>query len=244
MRLIVNADDFGISRGVNLGIIEAHKRGVVTSATLMCNMPEALHGVTLAKDCPNLGIGIHFVLTAGKPLCHDVGSLVDEKGLFLKGKALLEKAHAEDIRKEFICQMNKFLSFGIEPSHIDSHHHVHTNEKVLTIVEDIAREFNIPVRMGQSKKLENKAIKTTQVFVGRFYDNGYIEPENFIELVEKHIKSDSIEIMCHPGFLDLDIMNKSSYLNQRAKELDTLTQNKVKDYIKENDIQLINFSDL
>ena len=77
MKLIVNADDYGMTKGVNLGIIEAHKNGIVTSTTLMVTMPEVEHGLALSKDYPNLGIGLHLNCTLGKPLT-DCKSLIKE----------------------------------------------------------------------------------------------------------------------------------------------------------------------
>ena len=108
MRLIVNADDFGISKAINLGIIEAYNEGIVKSTTLMCNMEAVDHAIKLANENPGIGVGIHFVLTAGKPLAQGVDSLVDEKGNFLKSEGIEEKAKKDDIRKELEYQFNKF----------------------------------------------------------------------------------------------------------------------------------------
>ena len=72
-RIVINADDFGLCEGVNKGIVEAHSKGVLTSATIMVNMPAAEQAVDLAKNLPNLGVGVHLNLTNGKPLCQDEG---------------------------------------------------------------------------------------------------------------------------------------------------------------------------
>ena len=84
-QLVVNADDFGISRGVNRGIVEAHRQGIVTSASLMPNLPSAEDALTRATTCPGLGLGLHLTLTAGAPLQspHTVPTLVDADGQFL-----------------------------------------------------------------------------------------------------------------------------------------------------------------
>ncbi|GAB6169255.1 chitin disaccharide deacetylase [Clostridium carnis] len=245
MKLIVNSDDFGISKAVNLGIIEAHKNGVVTSTTLMCNMESAKNAVDISREYKDLGIGIHLVLTAGYPLAKDVNSLVDENGKFLKMDKIRELAQIDDIRKEFRCQMNKFLSFGIKPTHIDSHHHVHSIPKVLEVVKELALEYNLPVRLIEA---ENKSIpeeiKKTDKFIGSFYDLGNIDPEGFINILEKNIDIKVLEIMCHPGYLDDYIISNSSYCIQRTKELKTLTSNMVKNYIKLNKIELVNFNEI
>ena len=125
MRLIINADDLGISKAVTLGIIEAYKAGGITSTAMMCNMPNVESGAELLKDYPELGVGIHFVLSAGFPLADGVNSLVDEIGRFHNKYEIEDFATIEDIRKECRCQMDKFLSFGIKPTHINTHHIVH-----------------------------------------------------------------------------------------------------------------------
>ncbi|PRR81246.1 hypothetical protein CLVI_26580 [Clostridium vincentii] len=242
MKLIVNADDFGITKAVTLGILEAHEQGVLTSTTLMCNMPDAEYAAGLSKNYPKLGVGIHFVLTAGFPLAEGVNSLVDETGRFHKIDKIKELATSEDIRKEFRRQMDKFLSFGIKPTHIDSHHHVHGISKVLEIVREFAVEYDIPVRLlGEVCENYLKGIATTEGFTGGFYGNTEINPEGLINSIEKNKNFESLEIMCHPGYLDQAILDMSSYAMPRTQELTTLTSDIVKNYIKENNIQLINF---
>ena len=83
-RLIINADDFGMSEGVTLGILKAHRDGVLRSTTLMVGMPFAAQAAQMAKDYPDLHIGIHFTLTAGKPVSDpkEIPSLVDQDGYF------------------------------------------------------------------------------------------------------------------------------------------------------------------
>lgn len=242
MRLIVNADDFGISKAVTLGILEAHKEGVITSTTMMCNMPQAEYSAELSKNYPELGVGIHFVLTAGFPLAEGVPSLVDETGRFHKMDKIKEIATSEDIRKELRCQMDKFLSFGIKPTHIDSHHHIHGICKVLEIVREFALEYDIPVRrLGEVCENYLKGIATTDGFTGGFYGDTEVNPEGFINTIEKNKNFGSLEIMCHPGYLDEEILEMSSYSIPRTEELSTLTSDTVKNYMKENEIQLVNF---
>ncbi|WP_238883624.1 chitin disaccharide deacetylase [Clostridium sp. YIM B02551] len=242
MRLIVNADDFGISKAVSLGIIEGHKNGIITSTTMMCNMPCAEWAAKLAKDYPDLGIGIHLVLTAGYPLSKGVDSLVDEYGKFKKISKIEENLKIEDVRKEFKCQMEKFISFGINPTHIDAHHHIHSIEKVFEVVKELAIEYKLPLRLLEDKdKKMPSEIKHTDRFIGYFYDLPYIKPEGFIDIMEKNKNIEILELMCHPGYLDEYILRNSAYAIQRAKELDTLTSDSVKQYISSNDIELCNY---
>lgn len=108
MKLIVNADDFGYSKGVNLGIIEAHRAGVVTSTTTMVNMGGFEHAVQLARETPTLGVGIHLVLTCGAPVSHDVPSLTDEHGRFHRGYDYLGTTSPEDVERELRSRRKVF----------------------------------------------------------------------------------------------------------------------------------------
>ena len=125
--LIVNADDFGLSKGQNYGIIEACRRGVVTSTTALVNGEAVEHAAQLSREVPELGVGMHFVLTLGMPLSPMPGLTRDG----LLGKWIWELAEQdalplEEVARELDCQYNRFVDlFGKAPTHIDSHHHVH-----------------------------------------------------------------------------------------------------------------------
>lgn len=245
MKLIVNADDFGISKGVTLGIIEAHKNGIVKSTTLMCNMEDAEYAANLSKEYDGLGVGIHFVLTCGKPLSKDVLSLVDENGNFKKNNVIMNTAKIEDVRKEFCAQFERFLSFGIKPTHIDSHHHIHNEPMVFEVVMEFANKYNIPIRKFNGMNTENfKESNKKVLFIEDFYGRDNIEPKNLINILKKNEEREFLEIMCHPAYLDEKLLNLSSYSMERAKEMSTLTSEEVKQYIKENKIELINFTQL
>jgi len=149
-QLVVNADDFGISRGVNRGIVEAHRTGLVTSASLMANLPSAEDALTRAAICPDLGLGLHLTLTAGRPLCppEQVPTLVDADGRFfvlgtLLARLSLGKVHADDLRLELTSQVEWALRRGIRPDHVDSHHHVHVHPRVAPLVIALAREHRV-----------------------------------------------------------------------------------------------------
>lgn len=245
MKLIMNADDFGISKAINLGIIEGFKNGIVRSTTLMCNMEATEHAVNLAKENPELGVGIHLVLTAGRPLSKNVNTLIDDKGNFLKYDKMADAACIEDVRKEFRCQFEKFLSFGIVPTHIDTHHHVHSMDSIFEVVAELAEEYNVPVRYIEAIGKEKYGnIKTTTKLIDNFYNLPMIEPKMLIKILEDNIKVDTLEIMCHPGYLDSKILSSSSYAYPRVKELETLTHTDVIKFISEKNIQLINFRDI
>ncbi len=211
----------------------------------MTNMPGVEHAILLCKENLELGVGIHLVLTTGKPVNKKVPSLVNEKGYFKGVKNWEETVDIEDIRKEFKSQIEKFLSFGFMPTHIDSHHHVHFNPKILPIVIDMAREYNLPIRFTK-EDLNNNGfddINSVEHFVGDFYGDG-LTIEKFEEIIESNIKYESIDIMCHPAYVDQSLLSNSSYNIQRINELNILTSPEVFEIIKKHNIELINYKQL
>ena len=231
MKVIINADDFGLTLGNTQGIYHAHKHGIVTSTTAMMNSPHIKYAEELSKQCPDLGVGIHLTLTSRKPLTNPK-TLVDENGNFFRKAAILYDEHDPDydeIYAEWKAQMQKFISvFHRMPTHIDSHHHVHDwNDKALAVAQRLADEYGLKMRRH-----------CEYTFVNEFYDD--ISKENLIKVLEKY-KGQDIEIMCHPGCIDLELYRISSYCNQRIKELDVFCDPEVIQYCKDNDIELIHF---
>jgi chitin disaccharide deacetylase len=151
-RLIINADDFGLCESINKGIVEAHTKGVLTSTTLMANMPFADHAVELTKSTPTLGLGVHLNLTAGKPLCKDssVKLILDSQGCFAlsPGKLALASLITGKVRTaietELACQIQWLIDKGIKPTHLDSHKHIHAFAIIFPIICRLAKRFNIP----------------------------------------------------------------------------------------------------
>ena len=150
-RLIINADDFGLCESVNKGIVEAHTKGVLTSTTIMANMPAAQQAVDLAKNLPTLGLGVHLNLTAGKPLCQDntVKLILDSQGHFALSPSKLAlaslitgKARAA-IETELASQIQWLIDKGIKPTHLDSHKHIHAFPSIFPIVCRLAKRFGI-----------------------------------------------------------------------------------------------------
>ena len=139
-RLIVNADDFGLTAGVNRAIIELHKAGVLTSATLMARAAGTEQAIDLARSAPSLGVGCHVVLVDGEPLLKpkDLPSLVDQHtgafqpklGAFLQ-KLLAGRISETEIEAEAAAQIALLQSRGLHLTHIDAHKHAHMFPAVL-----------------------------------------------------------------------------------------------------------------
>ena len=148
--LIVNADDFGISEGVNRGIVEAHLKGILTSTTVMANMPAFEQAAQLRRDHPSLAAGVHLNLTAGNPLLppHQLPSLVDREGHFLGGRRLLlgltlGRVDLRQAEAELSAQLERAISAGFSPDHLDSHHHLHCHPMLQPIVVRLAQRYGI-----------------------------------------------------------------------------------------------------
>ena len=158
--LVVNADDLGVSKGATLGIIQAHREGIVTSASLATTYAAYGHALESLRTCPNLGIGLHFTLTSGKPVsdAKRVPLLIDENGFFrwrftslLRAVSIQRKSSLLDqIEIELDAQFARLLSDGIQPDHIDGERHVHLIPGIFEKVVATARRRGVKfVRAGK-----------------------------------------------------------------------------------------------
>lgn len=150
-RLIVNGDDFGYTRGVNAGIVRAHRQGILTSTTLMANGEAFEDAVRLARECPSLGIGCHLVLVGGQAmapvreiqsLAGPDGELPDTLGSLVK-RLTLGRVKQEELETELRAQIQRIRMAGVQPTHVDTHKHTHLHPKVMRAVAQVAREFGI-----------------------------------------------------------------------------------------------------
>lgn len=229
IKLIVNADDFGLTEGTNYGIIDGHINGLVNSTTMMMNMPGTEHAVHLAKEYKTLGVGVHLVLTAGEPLLKNVPSLVGTDGSFHKQGIVREgNIDPEEVEREWTAQIEKFLSYGLIPTHLDSHHHVHGLPILHDVLERLAAKYNIPIRRCE----EERAVRPfSDVFYSDFYANGVTE-DYFEKLGARVQDGQSVEIMVHPAYIDPELVKRSSYVMDRVKELRILTESKLPEGIE------------
>ncbi|MFI3210045.1 MAG: carbohydrate deacetylase [Peptostreptococcaceae bacterium] len=236
-KLIINADDFGYSKAVNYGIIESYKSGVVTSTTIMANMPGFSHAIELIKQNEGLGLGVHMTLSCYKPVSENLKTIVDEEGNFYRRLTddVLETFNLDEVYNEFCAQIDKVLECH-EITHLDSHHHVHQLKILKPVIEKILKKYDLPIRGGFMYDMDyDKIINLNDTFYGENVEECFFE-KNLDELK----KYDTIDLMVHPAFLDSFILNSTSYANQRTKEYDILTSNVVKKYLDEN-FELVNY---
>lgn len=235
MKIIFNADDFGLSEGVNKGIVESHTRGVVLSTTIMANAPAYQDAVNLSKQHPNLHVGIHLVATYGKPLRTDVDTLVDKSGNF-KRLNIFETLDIDttELYKEWCTQIER-VSKDIQLSHFDSHHHIHLHPKLISVVDKISKKYSLPYRGTQSVK--NISVALQQSF---YKDKVSIETIRNLILNSE----EDIDIMTHPAYLDESLKTQSSYYSHRYLELELLCSEELKDFLKENQIKICSYKSI
>ena len=158
-RLIVNADDFGLTVKVNQAIVDGHCSGLISSASLLANGEAFDSAVALSRQAPRLGVGVHLNLTEGKPvaLSSGISSLVNGQGFFARkpaklwGAIILGRVSTVDIEKELRAQIEKVLAAGIVPTHLDSHKHVHALPALGRMAIRLAHQYGIPAirRLGE-----------------------------------------------------------------------------------------------
>jgi chitin disaccharide deacetylase len=226
--LIVNADDFGLSAGVNAGIVDTHRRGIVTSASLMVRPHAATAAAELSREFPALSVGLHF----------DLGEWACRGGTWYTISEVVSLDDAEAVRAELRHQLDRFRELlGKDPTHLDSHQHVHLQPVVREIAADIASELDVPLRRC------NSAVHYCGDFYGQTGDGRSrpeaILPERLIELVNS-LPDGVTELACHPG---LDANLPTMYCHERLREVEALCAAPVRKAVKQS-VKLISFADL
>jgi predicted glycoside hydrolase/deacetylase ChbG (UPF0249 family) len=251
MKLIVNADDFGLCTGQNLGIQSAHRHGIVTSTSLMANGRSFAEAIAIAIANPALGIGVHLVLSAGKPVlpADEVKTLIGLDGSFRKFKDMQRiDADKAEIEKEWRAQIGKVISHGISPDHLDGHHHLHLHPDNFEITLKLAKEFRLPIRWipGTDPTHEKDLMRRYNVkyvyCLHDFFKEG-VSDDYFLHFIglHEHLDQDLFEVMCHPAYLDPFILTHSKYTVDRVKELGVLTNTQVKASLDQHNIQRITY---
>lgn len=227
--LIVNADDFGQSQGVNRGIVKAHHCGIVTSASLMVRWPAAPEAVAYARAHPQLALGLHV----------DLGEQVYRDGAWMPRYTVVPLDDKTAIADEVSRQLQRFHSMvGRRPSHLDSHQHVHRREPTRTILIEIARTLGIPLR-HYCPTISYRGDFYGQTAEGRPLPEA-ISLERLLHLLDT-LPFGYTELACHPAEgCDLD----TTYRDERAIELRVLCNSRVRTAITTLKIELRSFLDL
>ncbi|MCR4950909.1 MAG: carbohydrate deacetylase [Solobacterium sp.] len=233
MKLVINGDDLGYTKANTYGIFQAYTDGILRSTTALVNaefFAEALH--TAQREYPGLGVGVHLTLTLGRPLT-DCPSLTDpETGEFYKGRKALfsHELDYQEVYDEWKAQIDRYIAAAsCLPTHLDSHHSVHDmSPEALAVSKRLAAEYDLPLRRYSRYRFVRE-------FTGKDASK-----ETLIRLLEENKDAD-IEVMCHPGWCDLELYRKSSYSTGRVQELAVLCDEDVIRYIRDHGIELCHY---
>jgi predicted glycoside hydrolase/deacetylase ChbG (UPF0249 family) len=215
--LIVNGDDFGASPGINLGVMEAHRSGILTSTSLLVNAKTSEEAAALGRASPNLSVGLHVDLSS------------ELKNPVVGSQGLRESLHLQFSRFEEL--MNR------PPTHLDSHRNVHLNPRVLPVFLELAKKHGLPLR-GHSP------VRYFSKFYGQWGDHTHLEQisvEKLASMIETEIGDGVTELSCHPGHIDAD--HATSYSIERETELRTLCNQRIREVLSEQAIRLISYHD-
>ncbi len=259
-KLVVNADDFGFTRDVNQGIIEAHRKGILTATTIMSCGDAFDDAVRLAHENPALDVGVHLVLVGQPPFPQTVAQLI--RAVTLKRIRIYD---------ELSAQVRCVLDAGLTPSHLDTHKHTHLLPPVLDAVAKISEEFKIRwVRRPFDFPLEPKGIPWQKRTVNRAFGavrkrfervlsrHGCLWTDHFagFQITGKFNAGDlaalilalpegSTEFMCHPGICTAELRAASTRLKEsREEELRALTAPEVRDALREAGVELVTYREL
>ena len=222
----MNADDFGQSEGINFGIIEAFEKGIVTSASLMVRWPSAEAAACYVRNHPALSVGLHV----------DLGEWAYCQGQWISLYEVVQRDDSAAVTEEVHRQLTTFRNLmGCEPSHIDSHQHVHRADPIRSVLMKIARTINVPFRLHSN-------VQYCGEFYGQMGDGASLSDQISIKALENlltQLLPGATELACHPAkIVDFDSM----YTNERLQELTVLCDPQLRDFLAQNRIELTSFN--
>jgi chitin disaccharide deacetylase len=225
--LIVNADDFGRSRGVNRGVVRCHEQGIVTSATLMVRWPAAEEAAAYARRSTTLGVGLHV----------DLGEWEYRDGEWRAVYEVLPEESAEAAAAEVAAQIERFESLvGRPPDHLDSHQHVHRGEPARGALLAAAERLAVPVREA------TPGIRYSGVFFGQD-GRGTPVPEaitvDALVAVIEALPAGITELACHPA---AEVDHPSQYAEERLREAAALCDPRVREAVASAGVTLRSFA--
>ncbi len=232
-QLIVNADDFGFTRGTNLGILDAHRNGILTAATLMADGQAFQHAIELARDTPSLDVGVHLVLL-------DAGAPLERLPAFVKRAASMSVGQIERL---FASQVERVVSAGIRPTHLDTHKHMHTLPHVMRAVENTGIRFGILWVRRPFLRFTPlpDGLRSTDHFLGLRLTGRLTTLSLSRELAR--LQPGLTELMCHPARYDAELEAAPTRLKrERERELEALTAPEIRAQLDAAEVQLINYA--
>ncbi|WP_374712698.1 carbohydrate deacetylase [Symbiobacterium terraclitae] len=268
-RLIVNADDFGLTAGVSRAILKAHREGILTSTTFMVNFPWAGEMAALLAGAPRLGVGLHLNLTTGAPVLppDQVPSLVGPDGRFVRDLLrLLRRARPAEAEREWSAQLERFVALvGRLPTHLDTHRYLQAWPPLCRAMLAVARRYGVGAvrvlppdvfppgtfpRWSPAGPVLRAVLRRTAAMIRK---SGLRAPDRTLAgdfdlpgLLDRLDRAGegATEIVTHPGEVDDELRALSSLTAQRAVELAALTAPAARETVERLGLQLIHFGDL
>lgn len=264
-RLRVNADDFGFTPGVTDGILEAHEKGIVTHTSIMAGGLDFDRAVVLSGKRPGLGVGVHLTLTWGKPLSapSNIPSLMGAEGRLASLGEILKRflsgrLDRGEVAREWEAQMQRVTRSGINPTHIDSHHHLHILPGLLPLAAQCAHQYHVPwlrrpaEALWQGVHYHSALVKrvifrvlalrpwplpTSDAFRGLTIQGR----RDYVARLTRTIRGlppGTTEFMVHPGQPDSLLEKEDSFVWEREIELKGLCDPKINRLLKDLEIEL------
>lgn len=245
-KIIVNADDFGLNASVTAGIIEAADVGVVCCSTAMACFPGAEAVIKRYVQSFRGQLGAHLQLTSGKPClpAKDIPSLVGNNGLFPRRPEQIGPVDPDQAYRELRAQIERLRSWSIEPTHLDTHHHVHQRPGVFSAIKRLGRELNLPIRplsLDMAAELRSGGVRCADLCVTSWFNAGP-NPTTLLDMLDAAFESIQnkgvVELMTHPGHCDEELQGLSTYAFPRETELIVLTSARLIRGLKARGIEL------
>lgn len=270
-RLVVTADDLGLTEGVNRAVIQAYSGGVVTATSLLAVGPAFDHAVHLLRSHPRLDVGAHLAIVGEDPpllSATEVATLVDRRGRFPRSyrkvcaRAAAGRLDPDDVRREMAAQLERIRDTGLTVTHVDTHQHTHLWPLVGRVVADLARDASVPwVRLPTSRargpvgvvvrglsarlarELDAAGLRQTAAYAG-LDEAGRLDATRFARAVERVADASTAEINTHPGEADDPALTRYTWNYRWKDELSMLTDDHTRTLLRDKGIQLVSFSGL
>jgi len=217
--LIVNGDDFGASPGINRGILEAHQYGILTSTSLLVNTPWSEEAASFGRVTPLLSVGLHF----------DLREIVGTT------KGDIDRRLDEAVKEQF----SRFEDLmHRRPTHVDSHHNLHRDRRVLPHLLQLAQRYGLCLR-------EHSPVRYFSKFYGQWGGKTHLEqirPESLTHMLSRYIREGVTELSCHPGYMDSTY--STGYGVERETELHTLCDPTFRPLLSACAIRLVSYHDI
>lgn len=261
MKLLVQADDYGFTRGVTMGILDGIKYGILRNTGMFMNMPETLHAASLIKDYPEACFGVDFNIVSGPSVCDPtlIPHLVDEDGNFIRSTVRVkdpkyateegrrELFPKEEVKREIQAQFDRYVELlGHKPGYL--HGHSISPEPYSEVILDVAHANNVPFSMEIRKKFNFGSLPRPAMTLKKEFDpmeQINKDPEGFFwEHKDMLLGFDYAAIGGHCGFVDAELFGLTTLSIERARDHQLVTSKRIMQWVRENNVQLITYHDL